>query len=89
MKLKYSKPAFVVERFDLSQSIADNCSARPSSSVGSAVNSRNKNDCGWNVGGYTIWTAANSGCNVKANPNEVIQGVCYNNPSGGNTIFAS
>ena len=88
MKLKYTKPSFAVERFNLSQSIANNCGAMHSSTIGGPT-SRNKTDCGRDVGGYTVWTAANQGCSVKANPNEIVQGVCYNNPVGGNTIFAS
>ena len=92
MKLKYTKPAFVIERFNLTQSIASGCTAEdpanPSGSVGDP-NRWDKNTCGWDVGGYTLWIGEASGCDVPMSPNENYMGICYNNPDGGNVIFGS
>jgi hypothetical protein len=96
MKREYSKPAFMIERFDLTQSIAANCSAEnpanPNSSIGDP-NWGSKDTCGWQVGNYVIWTAAS--CNngqadsIIASPYEEVLGFCYNNPNGNNVIFNS
>jgi hypothetical protein len=92
MKRKYTKPDFVLERFDLAQSIAANCSAEnpanPNASIGDP-NWGSRDSCGWRVGDYVIWTDANTGCNLKASPNEEILGFCYNNPNGHTIIFNS
>lgn len=92
MKLKYTKPDFVVERFDLAQSIAANCSAENQANPGSSIgdpNWGNRNECGWRVGQYVLWIDADHGCNLPTDPNAEIFGVCYNNPSGNNVIFNS
>lgn len=96
MKQKYSKPAFVMERFDLAQSIAANCTAEnpsnPMSSLGDP-NWGSKETCGWRVGEYIVWTMEN--CNHNPNyavilgANDDFLGFCYNNPSGDNVIFRS
>ena len=96
MKRKYTKPSFAVERFDLSQSIAADCSAEnpanPRSSLGSPT-SGSKAVCGWKVGGYVIWTANSCshgrGLPIIASADAVVQGFCYNNPDGNNVIFTS
>lgn len=92
MKLKYTKPAFAVERFDLAQSIAAGCMADPSSSIGDP-NWGSRDTCGWRVGNYIIWTE--SSCitsnlfSIFASPDDEVMGVCYNNPNGDNVIFGS
>lgn len=96
MKLKYVKPAFAVERFDLAQSIAANCTAEnpanPSSSLGDP-GWGSADTCGWCVGEYTIWTMENCNKNpdyaIIAGPHDEVLGFCYNNPSGDNVIFRS
>ena len=92
MKRKYIKPAFVMEHFDLAQSIAAGCTAEdpanPNSSIGDP-NWGDKNVCGWEVLGYVVWTGPNPGCDVKERPDKEILGFCYNNPNGDNIIFAS
>ncbi len=96
MKIKYTKPDFVIERFDLSQSIAANCSAEvpsnPLSSLGDP-NWSSKETCGWRVGQYVIWSASNCQSSTElpiiVNPNAEVMGFCYNNPSGSNVIFRS
>lgn len=96
MKLKYSKPSFAIEKFDLAQSIAANCSAEnpanPNASIGDP-NWGSKDTCGWRVGDYVIWTAVNCangpGIPVISSPLEEVFGFCYNNPNGNNVIFNS
>ena len=96
MKRKYTKPDFLLERFDLAQSIAANCSAEnpanPNSSIGDP-NWGSKDTCGWRVGNYVIWTAASctngQGAPIIASPFEEVMGFCYNNPNGSNVIFNS
>lgn len=91
MKLKYSKPAFVMERFTLAQSIAASCSAEnpanPLSSLGDP-NWGNRHSCGWRVGDYVIWTELIN-CNFLAGADDEVMGLCYNNPNGDNVIFQS
>jgi hypothetical protein len=91
MKLKYTKPAFVMERFNLAQSIAANCTAEepanPHSSIGDP-GWGSRESCGWLVGDYIIWTELNN-CNWIADVNDEVMGVCYNNPNGDNIIFQS
>ena len=90
MKLKYKKPDFAVEHFDLAQSIAAGCSAIHNSTFGKP-NQGNITECGWDVGGAVIWTNTDfsKGCNTGSSPNEEILGVCYNNPNGHSIVFAS
>lgn len=96
MKRKYTKPAAVMETFNLTQSIAAQCSAEdkanPLSSLGDP-NWGSKDSCGWRVGDYIIWTASicnkGTGIPIIASPFEQVEGFCYNNPSGNNVIFNS
>lgn len=92
MKLKYTKPAFVIERFDLTQSIAAGCSAQdpanPNASIGDP-NIWNKSECGWVVGGISVWLEGNKLCGIKRPEYDEYEGFCYNNPNGDNVIFAS
>ena len=90
MKQKYIKPAIVMERFDMSQSIAAGCSAASNSPVGDP-NIWDKAECGWVVGTDVIWDTEASGskCNFDWDLESDFEGVCYNNPAGGQTIFNS
>lgn len=88
MKLKYTKPAFVIERFALAQSIAAGCGAASSSTVGDP-NQWDKYTCGWDLGNMVIWTNTNVGCLTKQDENFDLSGICYNNPDGGQSIFCS
>ena len=96
MKRKYTKPDFLLERFDLAQSIAANCSAENPSNPNSSIGDPNwgsKDTCGWRVGNYVIWTASSctngQGAPIIASPFEEVMGFCYNNPNGSNVIFNS
>lgn len=88
MKQTYVKPSIVVERFSLAQSIASGCDAR--NEDWGHCNHWSKNTCGWQLpDGYTVIWASNPPCNDLYGPDEPFQGICYNNPEGGMTIFGS
>ena len=89
MKRVYEKPGIYVENFSLSQSIADGCGAAHESTLGNP-NHADKQNCGWDMGNLVIWTdATNTKCNFFLEEDTPFEGVCYNNPNGGASIFAS
>lgn len=89
MKEVYSKPVLHVETFRLSQSIASGCAVPPAgqSTIGRA-NQWGRASCGWNMGNVVLWVEAPQ-CDLPTDPNAEVNGVCYNNPNGGVTIFHS
>ena len=87
MKKPYVKPGRYVENFSLAQSIAAGCGASHDSTLG-GPNVSTKNTCGWEVSGAVIWPAGNV-CSIFYDTEADVGGVCYNNPNGGATIFAS
>ena len=92
MKQKYMKPAIVMERFELSQSIADNCGATPGGGTLGRPAHWSKNSCGWFIDAETIlWfdTGEFGSCNEHLKEGEDFDGLCYNNPAGGQAIFNS
>lgn len=87
MKARYVKPELMVESFTLTQNIANDCSVPGGSSLGRPGHWE-KATCGWFLDDATIlWASGN--CNVILDPNEVVDGICYNNPGGDLTIFGS
>ena len=90
MKMKYVKPALVVETFTLTQSIATGCGVTSDSTLGDP-NMWTKATCAWNVGGFTAFLADSPACEgaEQVGENDDFFGVCYNNPNGGATIFGS
>ena len=88
MKAKYVKPALVMERFELTQSIANGCNVDPDGPLGDP-NHYSKATCGWDMGNVVLWTVENAGCTEKEDPDADWVGVCYNNPDGFNKIFGS
>ena len=87
MKKTYMKPGLYVENFALSQEIAGNCGHANKPTLGVPAHD-NKDSCGWDMGNLIVWT-------VGVTPNctfpggDKFEGICYNNPNGGQTIFAS
>lgn len=89
MKKTYVKPALVIESFMLSQNIALSCGVPgDGTSVGKPTHS-DKNVCGWDVDGIVAWLDGHIVCTYPVGPDTEFDGVCYNNPSSGTTIFAS
>lgn len=91
MRKAYTKPQIHIEKFILSQSIAS-CGAAHISSLG-GPNHWSKDTCGWVVGDEVYWSAFpacdDGSGEVYPEGWDGLTGVCYNNPSGGNTIFSS
>ena len=90
MKQKYAKPSLVIERFALTQSIAEYCGPSPSgSSLGNNYHS-DSHTCYWDFGGYVAFAEGNDACaDVQVKTGDIIEGFCYNNPGGLTAIFAS
>jgi len=96
MKEQYVKPILVYENFSLAQTIARNCGDTHTSSLGESTH-YNYDTCAWDAGGLTIFLlyVENGPCEDwgPESPDEVdgfeIEGMCYNNPDGGQEIFSS
>lgn len=91
MKKEYIKPGIIIEDFTISQSISAGCGAHPGGNSTGKPNHWNKTTCGWQVGnGIVLWLdeLANP-CTEGNEENEIVSGICYNNPEGGNSIFSS
>ncbi len=92
MKQRYEKPGFVIERFSLTQTIAESCGFRHDEETGWGGSPAyySKESCGWNDGyGQIVWVNTPSPCEFPAPEDLTIGYVCYNNPEGGLTAFAS
>lgn len=89
MKRTYIKPEIRMEHFTLSQSIASCTGVTGGGSTLGKPSHWDKSTCGWDLGGYIVWTEPNSCPDEQASPDEVIDGVCYNNPSGHVVAFSS
>lgn len=90
MKETYVSPALFFESFALSQTIARNCGDTHSGTLGESTH-YNERTCMWDLGGFTIFFTSNGcddGPDEEGDPYE-IEGVCYNNPDGGQEIFSS
>lgn len=92
MKEVYVKPQLHIEQFVLTQSIASCGAVAGGNSLG-RPNHWSKTDCGWVVGDEVYWSVL-PGCDDgtgEAYPDgwDGLGAVCYNNPSGGNSIFSS
>ncbi|MBR2806593.1 MAG: hypothetical protein IKE18_07420 [Oscillospiraceae bacterium] len=90
MKEQYVKPLIAFESFSLTQTIARNCGDKHQGTLGESTH-LDEYTCMWDLGGFTIFFIEN-GCDDG--PDEEgdeyeIEGVCYNNPDGGQEIFSS
>ena len=88
MKKEYQKPGMYVESFALSQSIAADCGALHDSTLGHPTLT-GKSVCGWDMGGTVVWSTEQTCKDLQIGVDVPWEGVCYNNPLGGNTIFNS
>lgn len=88
MKEKYVKPAMVIERFEMTNSIARNCADFIDKSY---LTQRSMPDCAWDIGeGFTVFTEMPP-CVILSNEWVTNSGdmICYNNPADGALIFSS
>lgn len=89
MKKIYSKPAMQVEYFTMSQNIAAGCGAVGGGNSLGKPTYGDPSNCGWAVGDTIAWVGESTGCNFPCDENTDFAGICFNNPSGGNSIFSS
>ena len=89
MKKAYNKPELYVESFQLTQSIAGTCSAEWGGNTLGSPNHDSKSTCGWDMGNMVLWIDSTTKCSMSLSEDSEFQGICYNTPSGGNTIFGS
>lgn len=89
MKKQYSKPGIFIESFNISQNISVGCASVPGGSSIGHPNHWDKKSCGWQSGSLSWWLQGNINCKIPLGENEKINGMCYNNPGNGNTIFSS
>ncbi len=97
MKEQYIKPSIYFESFSLTQTIARNCGDTHSSTLGQS-NHYNEYDCQWIVGKgdeasiyFFVDTCQDAGEIGDPGPDDEfsINGLCYNNPDGGQELFSS
>ena len=84
MKGNYTKPMLVMEMFSLMRGTSRDCM---DSIPQGKVNFGDPNQCGWDVGGGTIFFV--EGGKACTDNGEGIAGACYNNPGEGSYIFRS
>ncbi len=95
MKEQYVKPLIAFESFSLTQTIAKNCGDTHHSTLGESTH-LDMYSCAWDAGGYTIFILSlGKGCEDDGPEDEddvenfEYEGLCYNNPDGGQEIFSS
>lgn len=94
MKRTYCKPDLHIEYFTLSQSIAAGCGAAHWDELTGGPNHASKSTCGWTDSfGDVYWSTpeacGNGGNGYVVDEDFEMDGVCYNNPNGGHSIFNS
>lgn len=89
MKKVYAKPQVYAEQFAMSQSIASCAGVVGGGSTLGKPSHWSKATCGWDVGDWVIWAEPSACPDEIADPDEEINGVCYNNPSGNVVAFSS
>lgn len=92
MREQYMKPVIIFERFSLAQTIAYDCGDSHSGTLGES-NHYNEYTCEWDMGGATYFFVQEGGrCDDgPEDPEEEWEGegLCYNGPSGGTSLFSS
>ena len=83
MKRVYEKPVLYVERFNLSQTIADTCGDKLE--IGNPLQA-SKKTCAWKVGSVVIFMDSKNNCALLT---QELSGVCYHAPEGGRNVFSS
>lgn len=89
MKARYVKPELMVESFTLTQNIANTCSVPGGGNSLGSPSHWSKETCGWKLDDATILWVSTGICSEILDPNEEVEGICYNNPGGDLTIFGS
>lgn len=85
MKEQYVKPQIYFEGFSLTQTIARDCGDDHTSPLGESTH-YNAETCGWDLGDFTLFF---DHCDYLMDEDEQVEGICYNNPNGGQSVFSS
>lgn len=86
MKEKYVKPAIFIERFSLTQNIASGCAG---STLGTAINSTDINQCAWDMGGIILFNSNACADGIKLQDGDTFEAVCFNAPNSSLAPFAT
>ena len=89
MKKKYEKPMIAISLFELQQNIAAACSGYKQGSSFGEPSSSDIYSCGWDTGGAILWISEPACFGWFLDEDEDFNGICYNNPSGGTSIFGA
>lgn len=89
MKKTYQKPKVRIEKFSLAQTVAQSCGYVHGGAQEGQPTYRDKSSCGWDDGYGTVHWPTKPACQCETSPDLEIGEVCYNNPNGGFSIFAS
>lgn len=92
MKEAYVTPRIHFESFTLSQNIAKNCGDNHKSTMGESTH-YNEQTCTWDLPGGDLKIFWADPCTYLVDEDvdldEDIEGLCYNNPDGGQHLFSS
>lgn len=88
MKQTYTKPTLRVERFTIAQSIATSCGWVSGRTEGFPTQA-DKSACGWNDGWGDVYWVTAPVCTTPTSEDAIVGEVCYNNPNGNFSVFAS
>lgn len=90
MKMKYTKPNLTVELFTMTQMIAETCGVPYQDPLYGGPNHDSKDVCGWrDPMGDVYWIDSTMNCTEETAADVQINGICYNTPDGGLSIFGS
>lgn len=90
MKKTYVKPGIIIENFSLAQNIASGCSVDRNRHFGDP-NQASKYTCGWvdNEFGDVIFLEKGPCKTPGITEDTTVEGLCYNAPAAGVSIFGS
>lgn len=90
MKKQYSKPGIIIEDFTISQNISSGCGVPGGGGPLGKPAHWSKETCAWDMGNITVFLDTMKVCeDIQLGPDDEFEGICYNNPEGGATIFSS
>ena len=89
MKKKYEKPMIAISLFELQQNIAAACAAyTPDNSFGRPAQN-SIGTCGWDADNEVVFAFGQEVCTSPWFEELDHDGICYNNPNGGMSIFGA
>ena len=88
MKETYVKPEIIIERFSLTQNIANGCGAVNQGTLGAPLSTA-KESCAWDLGGVTLFMSSGNGCMKGLDDDDVVESHCYNAPNSNVAMFGA